>query len=435
MRRLLQATKICMLVLVLICLATACGSSTAPSQTLTTAAPSVTPSPAPPKTANATPGGADLTALLSQVRGDVTVVETSGAGEQTARPVRPMQVLAAGATVRVPGGAQAGLICSTERWIDLAGPSDWQLAEAACAGGRDLPAGTFKSMAPKAGRILFGDIVEMQTVESQTKEKQDDYGRIPVILSPRNTSLLELVPELRWVEVSGAIEYVLSLSGMKGFEDITLNAAELNCVDDPLAAPNRICSLPWPASQWPLEPGQRYFLTVAARTGVAEDLRPSEKSALRTLAGDAAGDVQAAVAEVEGLGLDAVTQDLRLASLYAEHGLYGDAIDAYERALGAQPAPVVYVALGDAYSRVSLYRWAFEAYRKALDLLSGGEDDLAVRAAAEFGIGRVYYNYADNFAEAEQHFAAAAQLYERAGAADWAKLAQQALEEAQKRQP
>jgi hypothetical protein len=321
MRRLLQATKICMLVLVLICLATACGSSTAPSQTLTTAAPSVTPSPAPPKTANATPGGADLTALLSQVRGDVTVVETSGAGEQTARPVRPMQVLAAGATVRVPGGAQAGLICSTERWIDLAGPSDWQLAEAACAGGRDLPAGTFKSMAPKAGRILFGDIVEMQTVESQTKEKQDDYGRIPVILSPRNTSLLELVPELRWAEVSGAIEYVLSLSGMKGFEDITLNAAELKCVDDPLAAPNRICSLPWPASQWPLEPGQRYFLTVAARTGVAEDLRPSEKSALRTLAGDAAGDVQAAVAEVEGLGLDAVTQDLRLASLYAEHSL------------------------------------------------------------------------------------------------------------------
>ena len=431
MRRLLRAIIPPALVLGLICLATACGSSTVPPQTPTTAAPSTTPSPAPQETVDATPGGANLIALLSQVQGGVSVVETSDAGEQTTRAARPLQILAAGAAVRVPGGAQAGLICSTERWIDLAGPSDWQLAEAACAGGRALPAGTFKSMAPKAGRILSLD--GSGIVQSQTKEKKADYGRIPVILSPRNTALLELAPELRWVEVSGAIEYVLSLSGMKGFEEITLDAAELNCVDHPLAAPNRICSLPWPASDWPLEPGQRYFLTVAARTGVAADPRPSETSALHTLAGEAAVEVKAAVAEVETLNLDAITQDLRLASIYAEHGLYGDTIDSYERALKVQPAPVVYATLGDVYGQVSLYRWAFDAYRKALDLLSEGEDDPAVRAAAEFGIGRVYYNYADNFAEAAQHFAASVQLYEQVGAADWVKLAQQALEEAQKR--
>ena len=379
------------------------------------------------------PTEADLTALLSQVQGDVTVVKTSDAGEQTTRAARPMQVLAAGVTVRVPGGAQAGLICSTERWIDLAGGSDWQLTEAACAEGRDLPAGTFKSMAPKAGRIVSLD--GSMVVESQTKEKEGDYGRIPVILSPRNTSLLELAPELRWVEVSGAIEYVLSLSGMKGFEEITVDAAELNCVDHPLAAPNRICSLPWPASDWPLERGQRYFLTIAARTGVASDLRPSETSALRTLAGDAAGEVEADVAEVDALDLDAVTQELRLASLYAEQGLYGDAIDAYERAWQVQPAPVIYIALGDVYSQVALYRWAFEAYQNALDLFSEGEDDPAIRAAAEFGIGRVYYNYADNFAEAAQHFEAAVQLYEEVGATEWSNAAQRALEEAQERTP
>jgi hypothetical protein len=436
MCRLLQATKPQVLVLVLMWLAAACGSPTGPIQTPTETAPSAIPSPVPQETASSNPAGAGLTALLSQVRGEVTVVETSGAGEQTTRPARPMQVLVAGATIRVGAGAQAGLICSTERWIDLAGPSGWQLTEAACTEGRDLPAGTFRSMAPKAGRILTldgSDVIELKVVEAKTKEKEGDYGRIPVILSPRNTSLLELTPELRWVEVDGAIEYVLSLVGMKGFEELIVDASELTCVSDPLAAPNRICSLPWPASEWPLELGQRYFLTVAARTGVAADLRPSEKSTLRALAGDAASEVGAAVARVQVLNLDAFTQDLWLASLYREHGLYGDAIDAYERVLGVQPAAVIYVALGDTYSLVALYRWAFEAYCSALDLLSEGEDDLAVRAAAEFGIGRVYYNYADNFAEAAKHLEAAVRLYEEAGATEWQEAAQRALEEAERR--
>jgi hypothetical protein len=374
-----------------------------------------------------------LTAVLSQVQGDVTVVETGDAGDQATRVARPMQVLAAGATVRVPAGAQAGLICSTERWIDLAGGLDWQLTEAACAQGRALPPGTFKSMAPNAGRILSLD--GSMVVESQTKEKEADYGRIPVILSPRNTSLLELAPELRWVEVDGAIEYVLSLSGRKGYEEITVDAAELDCVDHTLTKPNRICSLPWPATDWPLEGSQRYFLTIAARTGVAADLRSSETSALRTLASDAAGRVERYVAEVDALDLGTVTQGLRLASLYAEQGLYGDAIDGYERALAAQPAPVVYVALGDVYSQAALYRWAFQAYQNALHMLSQGEDDPALRAAAEFGIGRVYYTYADNFAEAAKHFETAMHLYEAANAPKWSQAAQRALEEARERTP
>jgi tetratricopeptide (TPR) repeat protein len=285
-------------------------------------------------------------------------------------------------------------------------------------------------MFPKAGRIL--DLEGSKVIEPQTKDKPDDYGRIPVILRPRNSGLLGLAPELRWVGVNDAIEYVLTLSGMKGFREITLDAGDLNCVDDPLAAPSRICSQPWPAGDWPLEPGQRYFLTVAVRPGVAADLRPSEKSKLWTLAEKEAGDVAAEVAGTEAASLDAVTQDLLLAGVSAGHGLYGDAADAYERALAEQPSPAVYVALGDVYAEMALYRWAFEAYQQALKLLSE-EDDASVRAAAEYGLGRVYYNYADNFAEAAKHFEAAVQLYEQVGAVEWVRLAQKGLEEAEKR--
>jgi tetratricopeptide (TPR) repeat protein len=222
---------------------------------------------------------------------------------------------------------------------------------------------------------------------------------------------------------------------MTGFEELTVDASEITCVDDPMAAPNRICSLPWPASEWPLEPGQRYFLTVAARRGVAADPRSSEKSALRTLTEGTAGELEVAVAGIEALALDALTQDLLLAGIYAGQGLYGDAIDAYERALAAQPSPVVYVALGDVHGEMALYRWAFEAYQEALELLPEDEDDPSVRAAAEFGVGRVYYNYADNFSEAAKHFAAAAHLYEQVSADEWQEAAQQGLEEAERRLP
>jgi hypothetical protein len=417
-------------VLVVALVLTACGDATA-----TVSEPEPTPPPAPSLSLTAAgptaqePAGAELTALLTQVRGEVTISEEGG----TMRPAWPAQVLRSRATVHVPSGAHLGLICNDDHFVELTSEGDWQVTKAACGAGRKLPAGTYHSMVPKAGRIL--DLENVRVVEAKTKEKEGDYGSIPVILSPRNTALLALEPELRWVEVGGAIEYVLSLSGMAGFEEISVAAEELTCVEHPLTGSNRICSLAWPASEWPLEPGQRYFLAVGARRGIAEDLRLSEKSALRALAEEAAGEVEAAVAGIEVLPLDAVTQDLLLAGVYAGQGLYGDAADAYEQALAGQPSPAVYVALGDVYSEMALYRWAFEAYQEAVQALPEDEDDPSVRAAAEFGLGRVYYNYADNFAEAAKHFEAAAQLYEAVGAAEWREDAQKALEEAEAHSP
>lgn len=429
-----QAAKALAVALVLSCLIAACGARSAtPPQPVSTTPLPASPSPAVSQPTAVAPTEADLTALLTQVRGDVTVAEMTGAGEGTPRRARPMQVLRAGAVVRVPSGGQAGLICSTEQWIDLSGELDWQVTEAACDQGRDLPAGTYQSMSPQAGRIL--SVEGSMVVEPVTREKESDYGRIPIVVSPRNTSLLELEPELRWVEVPGAIEYVLSMSGPQAFEDVTLDAEELSCEADALAAPHRICSATWPASEWRLDRGGRYFLTIGARTGVASAPRPSEESDIRVLAEDTAGEVQTAVTEIEALNLDVVTQDLLLAGLYAGHGLYGQATAAYERILALQPSPVVYVTLGDTYSATALYRWAFEAYQEALDVLSQSGDEPAVHAAAEFGIGRVYYNYAENYAEAAKHFAEAVQLYEKLEADEWLQAAQRGLEEARKRLP
>ena len=136
--------------------------------------------------------------------------------------------------------------------------------------------------------------------------------------------------------------------------------------------------------------------------------------------------------EIIGIKPDYSAAYFHMGNAYREFEQYPEAIAAYERILDVQPSPVLYVTLGDTYRKTALYRWAGDAYEEnALELLAQGEDDPAVRAAAEFGIDQVYYNYAENYAEAEKHYAEAVQLYEQIGAGEALQAAQRGLEEAQ----
>jgi tetratricopeptide (TPR) repeat protein len=169
-------------------------------------------------------------------------------------------------------------------------------------------------------------------------------------------------------------------------------------------------------------------MTISARTGIADALRDSEKSTLRTLALDAAAQVQNEVAALGALKLDAVTMDLLVAGLYAEVRLVDEAITRYERVVALQPTAVVYNTLGDCYRAVDLQRYAFLSYQQALELLDYGEDDPGVRAAAEFGKGQVERSRM-NFAEAAAHFARALEIYSQIGAQAELQASQKALDE------
>ncbi|HSF41988.1 MAG TPA: hypothetical protein VLT87_19465, partial [Thermoanaerobaculia bacterium] len=102
--------------------------------------------------------GADLTAVLSQVEGKVTVKEEaprrrspdSGA---SVRQARFLQVVRAGDEIRVPAGAGAGLVCSNDRWIALPQEMESRLTKDLCLQGKPLPPGTYKKLAPVGGRF------------------------------------------------------------------------------------------------------------------------------------------------------------------------------------------------------------------------------------------------------------------------------------------
>lgn len=381
------------------------------------------PTPTPTPTPTPLPSKGEGIAVITYVTDNVTLLDTGSAA-------KAFQVLKEGSRLQMAADAKVTVICFQERWFALDQPGEVDVTQQ-CATAAPLPANTAQLVKPDGGRIVL--IEGSLALEEQARERESDYGNIPIILSPRNTSLLDLQPTITWVEVTGALEYQLSLSGLSSFDDVVLAAETVSCTEESRSAPSRVCSTAWPAV-WTLEPEQRYFLTVSARTGIASPLRESEVSALRTLTDREAAITQSAVADIQRANLTTETQGMLLATLYAEQGLYAQAITMYEQVLTSQPTPAVYVTLGDLYRTIDLHRYAFNAYRQAIDLLDQAGDDLAVRAAAEFGMAQVEYSRG-NFQEAEPHYRKAVELYEQVGLEAEMKAAQAGLAESSERLP
>ncbi|MCB0129176.1 MAG: hypothetical protein KDE58_43215, partial [Caldilineaceae bacterium] len=327
-----------------------------------------TPTFAPPTatvkgaTAERSTDNADTIAVLTYVQGAVFVDEPA-AHTRSLGLMRPVaaeiqatafQELREGSTVRAAPDAMATIVCYGDQAYQVTDGTQTVVNSTTCGSGLPLPPGSVPYVAPTRGRLIDND--GSVVIEGETREREADYGQLPIIVSPRNTALFALDPTIAWVDVSGALEYVLSLSGLASFADVTIAADAVDCVADERTAPNRICTAPWPAD-WQLDPDQRYFLTVSARTGIAAPLRESEVSSLRTLVATDLESVQATSAAIDALGLDPVTQNLLRAGRFREAGLAAQAIAAYEAAYIAQPTHEVAIALGDPYLDAELQRF------------------------------------------------------------------------------
>jgi tetratricopeptide (TPR) repeat protein len=405
----------------LLCFAAACALPPTPAPA--TVAPGATPTP----TASQTPAAhrdAELVGVLTGFTGEVTAVVDGGRVS-----VVLFQPLLAGTTIDMGEGASATIHCLADRLLVFTGPSQVTIDAARCEDGEPLP-GSSTRLVPGGGRLRVNH--NSLELEGEAREAEGDYGNIPIIVNPRNTNLLESMPTVQWIEVPGAIEYVLELSGPTSFAPVTLKAESLACFADERTTPYRLCASEW-GTEWQLAAGRRYFLTVSARLGIASPLRRSQRSSLRILDTATATQLQGEISAIKARQLDPVTVDLLLAGLYAEHEVYAQAIPHFERVLAVQPAPVLAVTVGDAYRAIDLQRFAALAYRQALDGLDPGKDDPAVRAAAEFGLGMVEYRRMQ-FALAEPHFVKAVELYHQVAAQEELAAAQTALAKTQKRQ-
>ena len=310
-----------------------------------------------------------------------------------------MHMLTNGERVNVSAGGAATIYC-VDNHIHVVGPGLYIVTTEWCGGGQPLPADSCQQTTGNVCKTAGSAVIL-----APEKDKESDFGNIPVILSPRHTYLLDLHPTIQWVSVDKAIQYEVRL----GSSAVKKRKEEITCVEEERAAPNQLCSLPWPVD-WVLEPDNLYTLVVAARRNVAEPWRESEPSALYTLDVDIAAQLNEDITTVQALALDPTTQNLVLAGLYTRQQVHSEAIIRYEVILQDAPAPALFNTLGDLYRQVELQRYALKAYKAGLDLLNARPDDPAARAAAEFGSGQAEYSRL-RYTQAEPYFTRAAALY------------------------
>jgi hypothetical protein len=375
----------------------------------------------------ASPGAAqkpaDPTAVLTQIEGQVTLSSESRVEFRSVRRAAQRQIIRRGEVVHVPAGAQATLICSTERLVSLIGPRDWVLDATACGRGLPLPESSYRNLAPYAGRILPKNGALLLEFETRNVE----VGPGPILLSPRNTAVLEAYPRLVWTRVPDAVEYEIELRGPVGLS-IRLAANDLHCGHG--SGPWHdldVCS--WaPSGKWPaLEPEKAVFLKLGSRQAPNASWRQvSEVNEIHLISVNDQRSVCEGLRRIATLPLDKVNRLLLTAGVYAQSGLYADAVDNYDEALQAQEIPEARVTLGDLYLTLGLPVRAEHEYRQVL----AGAPAPAAQAAAELGLGQAAY-FRKLFGDARAHFERARELYATLGLAAEAEEAREAAAGAQ----
>lgn len=363
------------------------------------------------------PEAEDLTAVLTRVEGNITVRESGPVRKGEPPPVRrgqPFQIVRGGDEIRVPAGARAGLVCSTDSWIALAGEEERLLTPEACRTGEALPPGTYARLAPRGGRLrsLQGALV----LESLPRGVEEEAG-LPIVLSPRNTAVLEPRPALVWTRVPGATSYTVEMRG-----DVTLTlllAADVTCT--PVAQGEPVCSIPYPEPAPDLSPEGTVFLRIRARQGDGPFRGEQEPLWIRRLAAPQATDILARSLALASLPVEEAARSVLEASLHAENESYAEAIRLYQRVLAEQEISEVRVSLGDAWLAIGLMSRARQSYEKAMT----GTPEPAVRAAALFGLGRAAYAQ-EKYDTALSWFQAAHDLFRGLGLAEESAAAAEA---------
>jgi hypothetical protein len=346
---------------------------------------------------------ADLTAVLTQIEGTVTLTPKSRGEFPSVRLAAQRQIIRRGEVIHVPSGAQVTLICSTETLVSLTGPRDWVLDTTACGRGLPLPESSYLNLASYAGRILPRSGVLLLELEPRIVE----VGPGPFLLSPRNTAVMDAYPHLVWTQVPDAVEYEIVLRGPVELS-IRLAANDLHCGrgSGPWHDLN-VCS--WtPSGKWPaLEPEKPVSMKFGSRQGMTAPVRQIRAAyEIHLLPANDQRRVQESLRHIDTLHLDKTSRLLLTAGTYVEGKLYADAIAAYNEALQDQEMPEARVALGDLYLTVGLTALADREYRQVL----AGTPDSAVQAAAELGLGYVAY-FLNHFDDAREHFERARELY------------------------
>lgn len=327
----------------------------------------------------------DLRGLLTRVDGSV-VLELAGAagGEPDTDEIdsvqevsaRPLQVLDAGAVVRVAESAAATLVCSSDQVVELTGPTLWALTPSGCEGsGRAVPAGSFRSLLPVNASLQRFDGAFVRALPTRGDE---DVTPVTVI-SPRGRYAGGMPNVITWLDRAGYAEFEIRVDDASG-EAFRVSADEAGCRPSETFWPGesvRLCEVarrnPAPA------PGEseririlgrladkRFFETDYGETQ-ADRLREPQDSQIVTWR-----------EALSWAGLDGVSARWLDAAHSRRRSLSGDAVTVVRELWASDPDPGTALILGDLYVAADLGELGQAFYR-----LAGESDDTLLREGAE----------------------------------------------------
>lgn len=305
-----------------------------------------------------------VTALAARVDGTVTV-------SPDVRVLRSHELVLEGEKIRLPKGSRVVLLCSTDRWVSVAGPREWLLSGKACEVGTAVTPGAYRELAAEGGRIRAvgaGIAIEIETRTGQ------EATLAPILLAPRNTAVIDPRPTILWTPVPRATEYAIEWLG-GGASTTRIAADEVHCVKD-------VCAAPYPADRASLAANVPTFVSVACRIGVASPWRREKEAAeVRLLAPDARQSLRKRLDAIEALPADTDWRNLLTAGAYADSGVLYEAWKRYTKLA----TPAAWVTAGDLATEMDLPALALREFTRASDAKSPP----AVRAAAALGLGRL----------------------------------------------
>ena len=293
-------------------------------------------------------------AVVASVKGKVEVTSARGGAPVAAAFGRALE---RGDKVSVAKGGVATLFFGDGNVITLAEQSSITIGgrSGATHGATALPGEVFSNVSRfvTAGSRQTG-LVSMADMRAET-----DAGA-PLLLAPRNTSVLDETPVLRWRAVPGATRYRVHVGPSAGGDAWTRESTASAGAEDSLA---------FPADAAGLKPGVEYLWEVEALD--AKGALRREGAMVSVLPADARESVRDNLARIDESAGGAKDPAARfLAGSYLSGmGLYEDAARQFQALVKLAPdSPEPHEALGNLYLHVGLSDLAAAEFQRALAL-------------------------------------------------------------------
>lgn len=229
--------------------------------------------------------------------------------------------------------------------------------------------------------------------------RSSENAQLPYLIRSRNTAIFPDRPlVLEWNPVAGATQYDVAIKYLSR----TIWETQ---VSEPRAEYSNLSEL---------QRNRDYFIVITAHVGnttIASPEGTAPAPTLTPLSDEELNEVEAGLAKLESLNLDADAEALAIASLYQSYHLNQDAIDVLEEQIQAGTDKVaLYQLQAELYQGVGLYQLAQSRYEKALNLAETYEN-LPQQAELQEQLGRLARNQ-ENFAQAVEHLRVAKAIYQ-----------------------